>query len=122
MGDIPTSGWWPVDPAPVAAKFGIDAMPHDAWHVCLEAALRAEGLDPVKREQARAVWERTQEELEKELCHGPFTKDELDIAYGRGKWRAISTSYGEIQQRALTSVELGAVAHDPGVRSTLSAP
>ena len=93
VGDIPVSGWWPVDPEPVQALFDLSAMPHneanDSWHIRLEAALRTEAGDPVKREQARSVWARTQEELEKELCNGPFTKEQLDTAYGRGKWRAM---------------------------------
>ena len=44
---------------------------------------------PEKSAETALLFEKTQDEVRKGLMHGPFTRAELDAAYGKHKWRAM---------------------------------
>jgi hypothetical protein len=85
VGDIPPSGWW--DTQVKLAEFDIDELDHEEWIRKLEDTIRRQAADPNKVADAAAVRERTQAEVEQQLMRGPFTKEQLDEAYGAGQWR-----------------------------------
>jgi len=53
-----------------------------------------------------AVWRKTQEEVTKGLMHGPFTREEMDAAYGRGRWRPMQR-FGVWQRGKLRACDRG---------------
>ena len=87
VGDIPPSGWWEVDVK--LASEDIDTMNHESWHDSIERQARSEASRPDKAGDLAAVWERTLDEVEEGLMHGPFTRAQIDTAYGAGQWRAM---------------------------------
>jgi hypothetical protein len=87
VGDIPPSGWWEVD-VKLAAE-DITMMDHAEWHDSIERQARSEAARPEKSGDLAAVWDRTMDEVEEGLMHGPFSRAQIDAAYGAGQWRAM---------------------------------
>ena len=87
VGDIPASGWWREELTPASTDIG--SLDHDEWHDRMEATIAAEAADPEKRGDLQTVLERTREEVAKRNMNGPFTRDQMDTAYGKGEWRAM---------------------------------
>ena len=85
VNDIEPSGWWDIDVTP--ASRDIDDLDHGAWVLQLESDVRASAADERKRAEAAAVRTKTLEEVEAGLMRGPFTRGQIDAAYGRGRWR-----------------------------------
>ena len=63
----------------------------------IEKQARAEAARPDKAGDLAAVWERTLAEVEEGLMHGPFTRAQIDTAYGAGAWRAMRR-FGVLQK------------------------
>ena len=89
VGDVPPSGWWPPQETP--AELCIEDLDHDSWHDRIERQVtaEAEGADAEAAEELRVVAKKTADEVERALMRGPFTRAEMDAAYGRGRWRAM---------------------------------
>ena len=92
VGDIPPSGWWPpevrrAEAGDLAARAA--ARAHDGWIDALTTRIRREAAREGGVDEAAQVWEKTLSEVERRLMHGPFTRAELDAAYGHGRWRAM---------------------------------
>ena len=87
VGDVPDSGWWPLDEKP--ALVGLDELDHAEWHRRMEANIRREAGQPWRAADVAAVWEKTIGECARGLMHGPFTRAQLDECYGEGAWRAM---------------------------------
>ena len=87
VGDIAPSGWWEV--AVKLATEDVGELDHEAWHEALEREARADARRPDKAGDLLAVWERTGEEVSEGLMHGPFSRAQVDEAYGAGQWRAM---------------------------------
>ena len=85
VGDIPESGWWPAEDKLASEDFG--EMDHAAWVRRLERLIELEARQPWRGDDVKAVWEKTLEERQKGLMHGPFTREQLDSCYGAGRWR-----------------------------------
>ena len=92
VGDIPPSGWWPIKVE--AAERDFATIDHDAW--VRSAAAKA----CARAEDAHALWEKTMEEVRRRLVHGPFSKEQLDAAFGRGTWRPM-VRFGVLQNAKL---------------------
>ena len=87
IGDVPPSGNW--EPKVDVAEMDIARLDHEAWHRRLFASIEAEAAEGRSVAEIAAVAEATRAEVAKGLMHGPVTADELDNAYGRGRWRAM---------------------------------
>ena len=89
VGDVPPSGWWLPQETP--AELCIEDLDHDSWHDRLERQVtaEAEGASVDVAAELQAVAEKTASEVERELMRGPFTRAEMDAAYGKGRWRAM---------------------------------
>ena len=87
VGDISPSGWW--DGEPQLAEKAIEDLDHAAWHDRLEANIARAAQTPHRAAEAAAVLERTLEEVKQGLMRGPFTRAQVDAAYGPGEWRAM---------------------------------
>jgi hypothetical protein len=85
VGDIAPSGWWDVDVT--LASRDIHALDHDGWVLRLEHEVRASAANDRKRAEADAVRAKTIEEVKEGLMRGPFTRQQIDDAYGHGGWR-----------------------------------
>ena len=79
VGDVWPSGWWPVKVT--AATMDFAETDNDAW------VARASAKACTRAEHAQPLWDATMAEVEKGLVHGPFTKSQLDTAFGVGQWR-----------------------------------
>ena len=64
-------------------------MDHAAWTRRLERQIELEARQPWRGNDVSAVWEKTLEECQRGLMHGPFTRAQLDGCYGVGRWRAM---------------------------------
>lgn len=71
------------------ASEDIELMDNGEWHATLERELSRDAKDPTRAAERAAVQAKTESEVERGMMHGPFTKDQLDAAYGAGKWRAM---------------------------------
>jgi len=87
VGDIPPSGLW--ESKIGRAELDIESLDHARWHTGLFRAIEAEAVAGATAKEIAAVAEATRDEVRKGLMHGPFTKAQLDAAYGPGKWRAM---------------------------------
>jgi hypothetical protein len=95
VGAVTPSSWWETDIK--IAQEDIDELDHGAWHDVIEKQARAEAARPDKAGDLAAVWERTLAEVEDGLMHGPFTRAQIDTAYGAGAWRAMRR-FGVLQK------------------------
>jgi hypothetical protein len=91
-GDVAPSGWWPTQVD--AASVDLGELDHAAWVRHVERAAR----DDLRRRpgDARVLWDRTLEDCAKRLYAGPFTRKQLDAAYGAGRWRPMQR-FGVLQ-------------------------
>lgn len=87
VGDIPDSGWWRPEEKP--ATWDFSETDHDDWVNDLERECSREWKGGRTREDCAHVHSRTQEEVIADLMQGPFTRAEMDAAYGRGRWRPL---------------------------------
>ena len=87
VGDIPPSGWWPAACQP--SEVDLNEMSHAAWNAQVEADARRAATSPLRAGEAAAVWERTIQEVRAGLMQGPFTRQQIDDAYGAGTYRAM---------------------------------
>ena len=87
VGDIPPSGWWESDVQP--NKRCLEDIDIKEWLVTLEKRVAAGASSPLRAADAAAVRAKTLDEVAAGLMRGPFTKDELDTAYGEGAWFAM---------------------------------
>ena len=90
-GDLPPTHAW--DEGEVPRKLGLDFddLPHDQWNEWLECdiAVRAAKAKVSGDTKTAAVWEKTIVELDKGLCDGPWSKQDLDAMFGVGCYRAM---------------------------------
>ena len=98
VGDVPASGWW--SPADSPATADISQLDHDAWHDRLEATVRWQAARPGAAAERVLLYEQTVQEVARGIMHGPFTRAQLDAAYGRGCWRAMRR-FGVLQRDKL---------------------
>ena len=87
MGELEPSGWWSHEEKP--ASLNLNEANNDRWHDSLERTIKSELLRVNSKEANEATWLRTREELEAGLVHGPFEREQLDKAFGKGSWRAM---------------------------------
>lgn len=87
VGDVPPSGWWEIHVQP--AQHDMSDLDHEAWTDRLEAKIRREADMVHGAADRMAVLDRTMEECAAGLMAGPFTREQLDTAYGKGAWRAM---------------------------------
>ena len=87
VGDIAPSGWWDTEVTPAA--YDIHELDHVAAMDELERAIRRAAECPAKRAEAAVVHAKTIEEVDATLMRGPFSREQIDAAYGRGTWRAM---------------------------------
>ena len=85
VGDIPPSGWW--TPADLPACRDLADEDNEAWHNEVERLLRTARTRLGAPEEMAAVLAGTRAEVDAGLMRGPFTRAELDDAYGKGAWR-----------------------------------
>ena len=95
VGDIPPSGWWEelADPA----SLDLCSQDHDWWVRRLEAKLRGKMRSAQLHGEMVSVREKTLAEVERGLAAGPFSRDQLDAAYGVGLWRPMQR-FGVLQK------------------------
>jgi hypothetical protein len=100
VGDIPASGWWP-EREPSAEPLDIASLDNDAWHDFLEARMSARAAaDPAERARMAEVYAKTLEECAAGLMNGPFTREQLDAAHGKGNYRGMER-FGILQHGRL---------------------
>ena len=87
VGDIAPSGWWESDCSPASLELG--SLNHPQWHERLEGIISAHARRPENAAEVQALYEKTSAEVDAGLMHGPFTRDQLDTAFGAGAWRAM---------------------------------
>ena len=102
VGDIPPSGWWPVDCQ--QAEVNLDSMPHAQWNAQVEAEARRSASQPHRAGEVAAVWERTLQEVREGLMAGPFDRWQLDAAYGPGTYRAM-IRFGVLQNAKIRACD-----------------
>lgn len=89
----PAMGGWGILPRnvprvrPPLAEDDITKLDHGAWVQELEGRVRRDAAHPARLQDMAAVRAKTQEEVAKGLMRGPFTKAQMDAAYGVGGWR-----------------------------------
>ena len=90
IGDVPPSGWWaPETPDDQRGH----AMPNVPWQNVAEQKAVADAAS----EEHAEVWSRTMREVKRNLIRGPFTRDDMDAAYGRGRYRPM-VRFGVLQK------------------------
>ena len=87
VGDIAPSGWWEPDVQPNTAEAA--DLDFNAWLDQLESKIKREAQDPERAEEAAAVRAKTMAEVQEGLMRGPFTRAELNAAYGDGEYFAM---------------------------------
>ena len=87
VGDIAPSGWWDTEVTP--ASHELDELDHAAAANALERDIRRSAACPRKCAEAANVRAKTVEEVDAGLMRGPFTREQIDTAYGPGRWRAM---------------------------------
>ena len=105
-GDLaPTHSWEESKEPSRPMGLDFDDLPHEQWNAFLhEDIARRAQRSAESRETAAAVWERTIEELDKGLCDGPWSLEDMNAMYGKGQWRALRR-FGVIQKESLRACD-----------------
>ncbi|KAL3917749.1 MAG: hypothetical protein SGPRY_006280, partial [Prymnesium sp.] len=75
----------------------LDRLDHSEWTSLLEGRMRRKLHNPLHREAMQTVRAKTLSEVERGLAAGPFSRAQLDAAYGEGAWRPMER-FGVIQK------------------------